>query len=155
MTARTQSSADPISVFDHLRVIESELSAGTYRVVGTADDRVTLLRVADADGRRVHTGEVHRVPRTDLDGFEPAGNPDENRSLSAGVAGQLDGLAWQGRLIGRAVVARPVPGVTALVLVAIGLFGDPYLPIPDLFDVLVFLAGAALLVSLKRTANRG
>ncbi|SFR85562.1 hypothetical protein SAMN05216559_0107 [Halomicrobium zhouii] len=159
MAANADASGDDVAVSDHFRLsgdgpVDADLPPGVYRVVGTPEDSVTVLRVVDADGRRVHTGQIHRVPRTDLDRFEPATNPDENRSLAAAVAGQLDGLAWQGRLIGRAVAARPIPGAIALALVAAGLFGDPYLPIPELFDVLLFLAGVGLLVSLTRTTTR-
>jgi|GEM_PF-3107068 len=37
-------------------------------------------------------------------------------------------------MICRAVRDRPVPGTAALALGAIGLFGDPYLPISDVVD---------------------
>ena len=88
-----------IAVFDHLRSIGDGTAApdrppGVYRVVGTPEDGVALLRVTDGDGRRAHTGEVHRVARTDLDAFEPAETPDDDRSLAATLASNLDGAAW-------------------------------------------------------------
>ncbi|MCU4801834.1 hypothetical protein OB920_15755 [Halobacteria archaeon HArc-gm2] len=100
MAASADAVGDGVAVSDHVRPsgdgpvdADRSLPPGVYRVVGTPENAVTLLRVADADGRRVHTGEVHRVPRTDLDEFEVAANPDENRSLASSVVGQLDGLA--------------------------------------------------------------
>jgi len=98
MAATTEGVENAVAVSDHLRPtgdgpVDRNLPPGVYRVVGTPEDGVTLLRVADADGRRVHTGEVHTVTLSDLDDFEPAENPDENRSLASSVVGQLDGLA--------------------------------------------------------------
>jgi hypothetical protein len=48
---------EDLAVYDHLRPTAPEragVNPGVYRVVGT--DPVTLLRVGDADGRRVTTG---------------------------------------------------------------------------------------------------
>jgi len=44
---------------------------------------VTLLRVADARGRRVHSGAIEHVDRETLGAFERAENPDSGVSLSA------------------------------------------------------------------------
>ena len=59
------------------------------RVVGTDADTVALLRVGDADGQRVNTGDVVTVDRERLDGFTRAGNPAGNRSVADTVAGAL------------------------------------------------------------------
>ena len=64
------------AVYDHLRSTDPDDDDAIYRVVGTSADTVTLLRVADGDGRRAHTGEVITLSRDALDGFEPAENPD-------------------------------------------------------------------------------
>lgn len=144
---------ESIAVFDHLRLVDGELPPGVYRVVGTPAGDVTLLRVADAGGRRVHTGQVHTVPRIDLEGFALGENPDENRALTAMLASQLDGFAWQFRTMGRTVVARPILGTGSLALVAVGLFGDPFLAIPDRVDTMLFLAGALSLFYLPRTTD--
>lgn len=149
---------ESVAVFDHVRPIGDgstarELQPGVYRVVGTPEDVVTLLRVADAEGCRVTTGELHSVPRTDLDSLEPAGNPDENQSLAAMLTSQLDGLAWQLRLMGRTVVERPVPGTVSLGLVAVGLVGDPFFPIPDHVDAMLFLVGVLSLFYLTKTTD--
>ncbi|QIB72785.1 hypothetical protein G3I44_01970 [Halogeometricum borinquense] len=44
------------AVYDHYRADDAAVSDGVYRVVGTDDETVTLLRVADADGRRSNVG---------------------------------------------------------------------------------------------------
>ena len=61
---------------------EATVSAGVYRVVGTAADTVTLLCVADANGRRQVTGEVVTVSREQFGiEFESATNPDAGFGL--------------------------------------------------------------------------
>ncbi|WP_197428449.1 hypothetical protein [Halapricum sp. CBA1109] len=86
------SDGDNPAVSDHLRPTDADVPDGVYRVVGTTDG-VTLLRVGDADGRRVVTGEVRTVP--DATGFEAAENPAGNRSLGRTVAGVPQTLYWQ------------------------------------------------------------
>lgn len=142
------------TAYDHLRPTADDSGAldrqpGVYRVVGAPDDEVTLLRVTDGEGRRVHTGEVVTVERESLDRFEPAANPDEQRSLAATAASQLQGAWWSLRLVGEAVVDRPIPSAAALALVAAGLFGDAVASVPA--DALFVLAGALALVYLSRT----
>lgn len=63
--------------YDHVRATDqSPVAPGVYRVVGTGDP-VTLVRVADDDGRRRNTGEVVSVPAATLSAsFDPAENPD-------------------------------------------------------------------------------
>jgi hypothetical protein len=80
--ATTAETDDRPAVSDHYRASDGTAGVdnGVYRVVGTADETVTLLRVGDADGRRVHTGEIETVEPDALTAFEPAENPDGNRS---------------------------------------------------------------------------
>jgi len=67
---------------------------GVYRVVG-ASDRVALLRVGDADGRRVHAGEVTHVDQSTLDAeFEATTDPDAGFSPVSGLRNALSGLYW-------------------------------------------------------------
>lgn len=68
-----------------------------YRVVGSEDD-VTLLRVADADGRRRHTGDVVSVTQADLEAeFEAASDPDAGLAPVRAARNQLQGLYWSVR----------------------------------------------------------
>lgn len=67
--------ADDPAPYDHVRATNAAIPDGTYRVVGVTDG-VTLLRVADASGNRVHDGRVFRVSRADYAGFPEAANPD-------------------------------------------------------------------------------
>ncbi len=131
---------DP-EVGDHLRPADADLPAGAYRVVGTPGDDVTLLRVGDADGRRVHTGEVRRVPRGRLDGFEPAENPDGNRSIASAAAARLEGFAWEIRVIGQAMRAHPLQGAAVVALLLVGVFGDGRLPGPEWLFTAAGVAG--------------
>ncbi|MFC7080530.1 hypothetical protein [Halorussus caseinilyticus] len=72
------------------------LVPGVYRVVGSGDD-VALLRVADARGRRAHTGELrHVAPATLSEAFERAADPGEASPLAA-VRNALSGLYWSVR----------------------------------------------------------
>ncbi len=69
--------------YDHVRVsAQGPVPAGIYRVVGTGE-KVTLLRVGDAEGRRETTGEVVQVSRSAYDGFETAPNPDSGFSVGS------------------------------------------------------------------------
>ncbi len=156
MTADSGEPNSSLAVYDHVRPPEgealgSDLPRGVYRVVGTADDAVTLLRVADDEGRRVHAGELVTVAGGDVAALEPAPNPDDDRSLADVASAQLTGFWWTLRVLARTVVERPAPSAVALALVATGLFGDPYLPVPDIGDLLLFLAGFSLLVYLSRS----
>ena len=84
--------SDAPTPYDHYRPPDaSDLSDGVYRVVGVADGEVTLLAVADADGRRIHSGRLVSVPadRVTAD-FAPAPNPDEGFDPGALV----DWIVW-------------------------------------------------------------
>lgn len=85
------------SVDEHYRPHRGEYDPGVYRVVGVPED-VTLLRVADVDGRRAHTGEISHVPVDALEtDFEVVDDPDAGFSPVALVWNQLQGLYWQVR----------------------------------------------------------
>lgn len=90
-----------VTVGEHYRPTEAAADAtairGVYRVVG-AGDRVTLLRVADEQGRRRHTGETVRVDRAVLaEQFESADDPDAGFSPLRWLRGQIQGLVWSVR----------------------------------------------------------
>lgn len=85
---------------DHYRSgsASDERSEGpVYRVVGASDD-VALLRITDGDGRRVHAGEVRRVPADDFEAeFEPATNPDAGFAPVRALRNALSGMYWEFR----------------------------------------------------------
>ncbi|MDS0220406.1 hypothetical protein NDI54_03465 [Haloarcula sp. S1AR25-5A] len=147
-----------VAVGDHVRPTESDnrdspAPDGVYRVVGTSEDVVTLLLVGTTTGRRVNTGAVVTVSREDLDSFEPAENPDGNRSVSSMLLSFLDSFWWTVWVFGQTTVARPLPAAVALALVALGIFGDGLLSLPPFGATLLFLAGFFFLVYLSRTAS--
>ncbi|MBV0902484.1 hypothetical protein [Haloarcula salina] len=147
-----------VDAFDHLRPADDDdrtgggVSDGIYRVVGTGAERVTLLRVADADGRRGHTGEVVTVSRDALAAFAPTENPDADPSVVERAATRLDGVRWSLRLLWRAVAARPLAGGTAVALVLVGAFGAGRVPLPDAAMSALVVAGGLALAYL---AHRG
>lgn len=82
---------------DHVRPTGGTHDPGVYRVVGTTGE-VALLYVADASGRRVHTGEVcHVSPETLEAEFEAATDPDAGFTPVADVRNLLSGLYWEVR----------------------------------------------------------
>jgi hypothetical protein len=127
---------------DHLSPSDADYPDGVYRVVGVPDDRVTLLRVGDADGRRVHTGELVVVARDDLDGFEPAAPPTERRSPGAAVASAASTAYWSLRAFGRQLAANPVPAGVSTALFLGGVVGARLLPRADLATGALLLAGS-------------
>lgn len=132
-------------VSDHLRPTDGTVPDGVYRVVGTDDASVTLLRVGDADARRVNTGEVHRVARDDLDGFERAENPDGNRAGGAMLVGAVEVLYWSVHAFGRQLLRKPLPTTAALALVVGGTLGDSFVSAPEpVFDGLLVLGALGL-----------
>lgn len=134
------------ALYEHYRPPEGTLSAGVYRVVGTTEDDVTLLRVGDADGRRINTGEVHTVSAEAFDGFERAENPDGNRPLGETVTAPLLSGYWGLRAFLGQLVANPVPAVVALSLIGAGVFGEGRLSAPALLLDISGLVGVLLLV---------
>jgi hypothetical protein len=129
------------SVYDHARPTDDH-PAGIYRVVGTGDERVTLLRVADADGTRVHTGELLTVSETEFRAFETAENPDSNRSLGARLASVPETLYWQFRTFGDNLAANPLPAAVALAVLAFGAGGDAVVSLPELAFGAFIIAGS-------------
>ncbi len=84
-------------VGDHVRPTDGTLEPGVYRVVGTGED-VALLRVADADGRRVHSGDLcHVDAETVSNAFEPARDPDAGFSPVGFGKNLLQGMYWSVR----------------------------------------------------------
>lgn len=86
-----------VAVGTHFRPVAGQHAPGVYRVVG-ATGTVALLRVGDAEGRRVHTGEIRHVSATTLRAeFEPAESPDAGLSLSGTVRGIAQWFYWNVR----------------------------------------------------------
>ena len=119
--------------YDHVEIPRGEgddpRPTGTYRVVGATDGRVTLLRVTDAGGRRIHTGELVSVD--DAGALDPADNPDERRSIASSVANLPETVYWDGKAFGKRLAANPVPVGVALALAALGTVGGRVAGIPD------------------------
>ena len=133
------------AVSDHLRPTDDGAPDGVYRVVGTDGESVTLLRVGDADERRVHTGEIVRVARGDLDGFEAAENPDKNRSLWVVLVVVVRDGYWSVRTFGQQLVRNPLPAALAMALVVAGSVGDSFVSAPaEAFAALIILGALAL-----------
>lgn len=82
------------AVGSHYRPAKESLEDGVYRVVGTADP-VVLLRVADGDGRRIHTGQVVQLSPAELAAdFEQAADPDAGIAPVSALHNALQGLYW-------------------------------------------------------------
>lgn len=130
-----------LSMRDHVRPTDGDYPDGIYRVVGTSEDALTLLRVGDANGRRVNTGEIVTVRDDDLETFEPAENPDGNRPFDAVAASSLEMLYWQLRAFGQQLAARPLPAAVAGALALIGFGGEGVVPLPEVALTLSLVAG--------------
>ena len=96
---------------DHLRPTDAAvgrpgLADGVYRVVGVRPETVTLLRVGDADGRRIVTGTVVTVERERLGGLGPAPAPERSRDPRAALAAATT-LYWSGRAFAAELAVRP------------------------------------------------
>jgi hypothetical protein len=88
-----------MDVGTHYRPLDADHDPGVYRVVG-ATDGVALLRVGDADGRRVHTGAVRHVEASTLHAaFEPATDPDAGLSPAGTLRNAAQGLYWSLRRV--------------------------------------------------------
>ena len=134
-------------VYDHLRSTDPDDDA-VYRVVGTHADSVTLLRVADGDGRRAHTGEVVTVPTDALDAFESAENPDGNRSLGGKLRSLGQAVYFSFRSVLSALADRPLLAALGLALYVAGRFAGGQLPLPDLALSVLALAGIVVLAAV-------
>lgn len=133
-----------VSVFDHVRPVDADYPDGIYRVVGTGET-VTLLRVADEDGRRVNTGDLIAVRADELDRFDAAENPDGNRPLGSVAASKLEMTYWSVRAFSRQLAARPLPTVVAGTLLLVGAVGEEALRLPEVASGGLLLAGALAL----------
>ncbi|MFB6139881.1 MAG: hypothetical protein ABEJ26_05550 [Halosimplex sp.] len=145
------------AVYDHLRATDgatvtdadgATVSPGTYRVVGTDPETVTLLRVGDADGHRVNTGVVVAVDRDALAGFEPADNPDGNRPAGEKAKKAAETLVWNLRAFVAGLRARPLAAVAALALVVVGRQGHRVLDVPESWLTGVYFLGVFAVVYL-------
>ena len=133
-------------MYDHLRPADgAALQEGVYRVVGVRTDEVTLLRVGDADGRRVNTGEVLTVDRATAERFAAAANPDGNRSLDGTIRSAASSAVWSVRAFLQKLAARPLLSTVAIALLAAGRFGDT-LGVPEAAQTVLVLVGVTGIV---------
>jgi hypothetical protein len=127
----------PTSTADH--------PAGVYRVVGTREQSVTLLRVGDSDGTRIVTGEVVTVDRDDLAGFEPADEPERDRSVAESVVAAVEHVYWSLRAFGQQLARHPLASTVTLAVVAVAFVGESVLPFPNaVFSGLAIVGGLGL-----------
>ncbi|MFB6194881.1 MAG: hypothetical protein ABEI80_01825 [Haloplanus sp.] len=133
------------STYDHVRPPDDDYPDGVYRVVGVDDGDVTLLRVADADGRRVHAGECISVGADAFERFESATNPNGNRPLGTAAVSRVEMTYWSIRVFGQQLAANRLPALAAGTLVVVGVLGDGPLPLPDIVAGLAILIGSLLL----------
>jgi hypothetical protein len=129
------------AVGDHLTPTTDTHSAGVYRVVGHGDGTVTLLRVGDADGHRVHTGEIVSVPAT-TDGFEQTAAP-RRPPLTAVLTGPFRDAAWSLRAFLVSLRRRPRQTTLAAVPLAVAVAVDGVAP-GSVVGGLVVLGGSGL-----------
>lgn len=133
------------AVSDHVRAVDTDLPAGIYRVVGTREDSVTLLRVGDSDGTRVVTGDVVTVDRDDVAALESADPPEWDRSVAESVTAAVEHVYWSLRAFGQQLGRHPLASAVTLAVVAVGLAGDAVLPFPDaVFSALAIVGGLGL-----------
>ena len=133
------------SVYDHYSSTDTDSSDGIYRVVGTSEDGVTLLRVGNANGQRINTGEIITVRGDDLDRFDPAENPDGNRPLGDAVKSMTGMVYWSLRVFVQQLAAHPLMTLLAVAVLAVGNFGDGIVPVPDsAFGILIVVGSLGL-----------
>lgn len=135
----------PPEPYDHLKPVDIDVPDGIYRVVGRDEETVTLLRVADEDKQRVHTGEVLSVDHAEFDGFAPTENPDGNRPPRDVLTAKLEMGYWSIRAFVQQLAANPLLTIVAFTLVIMGIFGDQVLSFPDfVFGGIIFLGSLTL-----------
>jgi hypothetical protein len=138
-----------VSVSDHVQSrSDDDYPEGVYRVVGRSADAVTLLRVADPDGTRRHTGELVTVPTADLDDFVVADSPERERTPLGVLVSVSADASWSVRAFGQQLRAHPVPTALGGALVFVGLVGERLLPLPDPVQSGLLLLGCLVLVSV-------
>jgi hypothetical protein len=132
-------------MLDHLRPTEADYPGGVYRVVGTGSEAVVLLRVGDAEGRRVHSGELVTVDTADLDGFEDAEDPSGNRSVGRALFSALEAAAFSFRSVAGSLAANPLPAAVSFALLLAGIVGESVLPVPNIvLTAFVFLGALGI-----------
>lgn len=129
-------------MYDHYTPAETNHPDGTFRVVGTSEEAVVLLRVGDADGRRVNTGEIVTVDYDDVERFEPAENPDGNRSLGATAKSQMEMFYWSLRVFLQNLIAHPLMTLVAVAVVLVGNYGEAVVQLPDSAYGILIIIGA-------------
>jgi hypothetical protein len=134
--------AEDLDVYDHVRPATTDLPDGVYRVVGTADETVTLLRVGDESGRRVYTGEVSTVDRSVLLGAEPADNPDDGWAITPLLTGLPKSMYWSLRTFVLTLASHPIPAAVAFALLIVGSLEDPGIALPEPLSTALLFAGA-------------
>ena len=130
------------SVYDHYSPADTGYPDSTYRVVGTGDEGVTLLRVGDADGQRVNTGEIVTVSYDEFERFNAAENPDGNRPVGTAVRSQLEMIYWSLRVFVQQLAAHPLISLLAIAVILVGNFGEGTVPLPDLAYGVLIIFGA-------------
>jgi hypothetical protein len=130
------------SVYDHYSPADADYPAGTYRVVGTDDEAVTLLKVGDSDGQRVTTGKIITVNCEDFDRFEPVENPDGTRSFGDGIRYILETVYWEFRVFSQNLIAHPWMTLVAVAAILVGNFGERIVPLPNNGYGLLVIIGA-------------
>lgn len=130
------------ALYDHHSPINSEYSAGVYRVVGVNEEGVTLLRVANSDGTRLHTGIIISVSECEFNGFAPAENPDGNRSIWDAAVSSGEMLYWSVRVFAQQLAQHRLKTGGALALLATGYFGEGVLPLPNPILTAMILVGS-------------
>jgi len=130
------------AVYDHFRLTDLDHPDGVYRVVGADDETVTLLRVADADGRRVNSGEIVTIRTSELAECPNAENPDGNRPLGETIASNLKMTVWSLRAFVRQLAVHPIPAGIAIALVAIGVVGEEFVQLPSVIQTASILVGS-------------
>ena len=146
---------DSLSVYDHLSPTNIDYPDGIYRVVGISGEGITLLRVADADGRRVNTGEIITVSYDDLDGFDPTENPDGNRPLGSALTSGVEMVYWSLRVFVQQLAAHPLLTVLAFAFISAGYFGEAILPLPEVVPDILTIVGALGLAYIGSGRLRG
>lgn len=132
-------------MYEHVERQDSD-HPGTYRVVGVTDASVTLLHVADADGRRIHPGRTVSVSRTEYESLPTASNPDSRGSLGEMVTSLPTAIYWSLRGFSRSLASSPVRTLAALAAVVVGTFGAGLVPLPEPFLNGLYLGGILGLV---------
>ena len=141
----------PPAVYDHVELQDSDHPDGVYRVVGTTDETVTLLQVADADGQRVHSGDTIAMPTAAYESLPAATNPDERGSIAATLRSVPTDTYWTRRAVGRRYAEQPLLTAILVAIPAIVAVGEGVLPVQSGILDGIFAGGISWLVSEAAT----